>query len=199
MPPPETAPFCEGYTGLSASERRHHLIEWLRSGHKLTASFAADLFDVSRRTIIRDVGHMRDVLGLDISFDASLETYTLAEEHTALSFMAFPGVLPVLLNGKVAPLERDPDLPPSAVHLRFSAREVEAYVDRGGNIPQEMRNADHTLDVYFTPTNLDEFISYVLSRGHHIEVLGPEDVRRRVYMEIHRMLDIYEGGARSEA
>jgi predicted DNA-binding transcriptional regulator YafY len=192
MPPSESSPFCKGYTDLAPDERRHHLIEWLRSGHKLTASYAADLFGVSRRTVIRDLQHLRDVLELDISFDSSLETYTLAEEHSALSFLAFPSVVPILLNGEVAPLSETPSLSPNAVHLRFSAREIQAYIARGGSVPEELRNDDDSLDIYFTPHNLDEFIGYVLSRGHHIEVLGPNDVRRRVQMEIRRMLAIYE-------
>ena len=182
----------DGYSDLSADERRHHLIEWLRSCHKLTASVAADIFGVSRRTIVRDLGHLRDVLELEINFDPALETYTLAEKHSALSFLAFPSLIPILLNGEVTPLSKAPILPPDSVHLRFSAREVQSYLARGGSVPEELRNDDQTLDVLFTPHNLDEFISYVLSRGHHIEVLGPEDVRQRVLMEIHRMLGIYE-------
>jgi predicted DNA-binding transcriptional regulator YafY len=194
--PPSGPPPPAGFSEFSTDERRHHLIEWLRSGRKLTTSLAAGALSVSRRTIARDLAHLRDTLLLDISFDPGQETYVLAEEHTALPFLAFPSLVPVLLDGRV---EGDGELPSGRVRVRISARAVQSYVARGGRISGGTPNEDGSLDVHFDPQNLDEFISYVLSRGHHAEVLSPDDVRRRVHMEIRRMMALYERPAAPDA
>lgn len=179
-----------GSTDLSASERMHLLIEWLRSGRQLTTPLAADAFGVSRRTIARDLAYLRDVLALDVTFDAEQHSYVLAEEHTALPFLAFPSLAPVLLNSRLASDVQEPGR--TTISVRFSARAIQAYLARGGGIPDGAANRDGTLDVHFFPPNLDEFMCYVLSRGHDIEILGPPDFRRRVHMEIRRMLALYQ-------
>jgi len=185
----------DSHAELSANDRRHHLFEWLRSGRELTTSLAANAFHVSRRTIARDLSHLREVLSLDISFDAAQGTYVLAEEHTALPFLAFPSLAPVLLNARTdghgADEHGTENHTPEAIRVRFSAHAIQAYVARGGRLPSEELNEDGTLDVYFTPQNPDEFMSYVLSRGHRIEVLSPPDFRQRVHMEILRMRALY--------
>lgn len=184
MPPPRPSA-----SPLSADERAHRLIEWLRSGEPLTTPLAADAFGVSRRTIARDLTHLRDDLGLDVAFDPARNSYVLAEEHTALPYLAFPALAPILLNGQLdgAPSEEES----TVIGVRFSARALQAYAARGGRIPDGTRNEDGTLDVRFAPHNLDEFLSYVLSRGAGLEVLSPPDFRRRVHMEIRRMLTYY--------
>lgn len=187
-----------GLADLSADERRHHLFEWLRSGRELTASLAAKSFGVSRRTIARDLAHLREALSLDISFDAAQGTYVLAEEHTALPFLAFPSLAPILLHARIdghGVEDHDPD----AIHVRFSARAIQGYVARGGNVPDEVLNEDGTLDVYFSPQNQCEFMCYILSRGHHVEVLNPPAFRQRIHMEILRMLAHYGGERPSDA
>lgn len=174
-----------------AEERVHRLIEWLRSGQRLTTPLAAAAFTVSRRTIARDLAYIRDTLGLGVAFDHEVNSYVLPEEHTALPYLAFPTLTPVLLNAQF-------DAPPSEqehqphVWLKFSARAIQTYCARGGHIPAGATNEDGTLDVRFTPRSLDEFMSYVLSRGTAVEVLAPNDFRRRVHMEIRRMLTAYE-------
>lgn len=200
MPPPPSSgsPPPAGSSEFSTDERRHHLIEWLRSGRKLTTPLAADALGVSRRTVSRDLAHLRDVLLLDISFDQARETYVLAEEHTALPFLAFPSLVPVLLTSR-AESEGGDEQPSGGIRVRISSRAVQAYVARGGRISEGTPNEDGSLDVYFDPQNLDEFISYVLSRGHHAEVLSPHDVRRRVHVEIRRMLTLYERTAAPDA
>ncbi|MEP0548154.1 MAG: HTH domain-containing protein [Rhodothermales bacterium] len=178
--------------GTTSEERAHHLIEWLRSGEKLTSATAAEVFGVSRRTITRDIAYLRNALSLDIEFDASLNSYVLASEHTALPFLAFPSLAPILLNAETEPGLGGAD-PSKQIHVRYSAVAIQAFLARGGNLTNGTANADGTLDAYFPPYKLDEFMSYVLSRGHHIEVLEPFDFRHRVHMEIRRMLSIYEG------
>jgi predicted DNA-binding transcriptional regulator YafY len=190
MPPPEDYLDSGGLADLSADERQHHLFEWLRFGHELTAGFAAKVFGVSRRTIARDLAHLREAHSLDISFDAAQGTYVLAEEHTALPFLAFPSLAPILLNARVGGHEAG-DLDTDTIHVRFSARAIQGYVARGGNVSDHDLNEDGSLDVYFAPQNPDEFMCYILSRGHHVEVLHPPDFRRRVHMEILRMLTHY--------
>ena len=179
-----------GHADLSANERRHHLFEWLRSGRDLTASLAAKSLGVSRRTIARDLAHLREALSLDISFDAAQGTYVLAEEHTALPFLAFPSLVPVLLDARINGHETG-DYDAESIHVRYSAHAIQAYRARGGNVPDEVLNEDDTLDVYFAPQDQNEFMCYILSRGHHVEVLSPPAFRQRVHMEILRMLAFY--------
>lgn len=185
-------------SSIPADERLHCLIEWLRCGRKLTAAAAAAAFGVSRRTITRDLAHLRDVLSINIAFDPSQQSYVLVGEHTALPFLAFPSLAPVLLDAKPCPNFGDAEAPGS-VTVRFSADAIQAYLARGGHVPPDAASEDGTLTARFHPPNLDEFTSYVLSRGHHIEVLGPADFRRRVHMEIRRMLERYDEEPESDA
>lgn len=190
MPPPRP--------GIPSDERVHRLVEWLRSGQRLTTSLAAEAFGVSRRTITRDLTYIREVLALNVEFSSSQRSYVLDEEHAALPFLAFPSLAPVLLNADLAP-KPDEDASSETIHVRFSAPAIQAYLARGGQLPTGTRNDDGTLHARFTHHNADEFMSYVLSRGHHIEVLGPSDFRHRVHMEIRRMLEIYDGEPGSNA
>jgi predicted DNA-binding transcriptional regulator YafY len=188
-------------TDLSAVERQHHLIEWLRCGRRLTSGLAAKTFGVSRRTIARDLTHLREALTLDISFDAAEGTYVLADEHSALPFLAFPSLAPVLLGAR---LERGlegtgTDSSHHCITVRFSARAIRSYIGRGGRVPEGATNEDGTLDAHFALKNPDEFICYLLSRGHHVEVLHPPDFRQRIHMEIRRMLAIYDDDVDSNA
>jgi predicted DNA-binding transcriptional regulator YafY len=172
------------------------LVEWLRSGRQLTTTLAAEAFDVSRRTVARDLAYLRDVLALEVTFDPAQNSYVLAEEHTALPYLAFPTLAPVLLDAKPTAASQGHR---ATISVRYSAPAIQAYLARGGQIPHGVLNEDGTLDLSFSPHNLDEFMSYVLSRGHKLEVLGPEDFRRRVHMEIRRMLTVYEDGTPPEA
>lgn len=190
--PPSEAASSDSLTNLTGDERLHHLMEWLRSGRKLTTALAADAFGVSRRTIARDLSHLRDAFSLDISFDQAQGTYVLAEAHTALPFLPFPSLAPVLLDAQPESASGTDGARANTVSVRFSARAIQAYVARGGRVPDGASNEDGSLDVRFAPQNLDEFLCYVLSRGHHIEVLRPRDLRQRVHMEIRRMLTLYE-------
>lgn len=189
MPSPTEFRTSDRLTGLSSDERQHHLIEWLRSGRELTTALAANAFGVSRRTIARDLARLREAYTLNVSFDTEQGTYVLAEEHTALPFLAFPSLAPVLLDAQLGERKNDGA---STVSVRFSPRAIQAYVARGGRVPDGTLNGDGSLDAHFAPQNIDEFMCYILSRGHQIEVLGPPDVRRRVHMEIRRMLTLYE-------
>ncbi len=178
--------------GLTAAERIHRLIEWLRSGQPLTTPLAATTLGVSRRTITRDLTYLRESLNLDVQFEPSQNSYVLAEEHTALPFLPFPSLAPVLLNAHFKNVPAQSEAEGTPISVRFSASAVRAYLARGGDIPEGTSNEDGTLDVSFCPQNADEFMSYVLSRGQHIEVIAPPDFRRRVHMEIKRMLAFYE-------
>jgi predicted DNA-binding transcriptional regulator YafY len=188
--PTLTPPPCSPATDLRAQERLHHLIEWLRSGRQLTTPLAAEAFGVSRRTIARDLAHVRGALGLEVDFDPAHNSYVLAEEHAALPYLAFPTLAPILLDGHPAAGQPDHERR-RPIDVRYSAHAVRAYLARGGRVPDGTLNEDGTLDVSFMPHNLDEFMSYVLSRGHAIEVLGPPAFRSRVRMEIRRMLALY--------
>lgn len=198
MPSPPEFSSSAGSVDLSSEERHHHLIEWLRSSRKLTTALAAEAFGVSRRTIARDLAHLREAFTLDIDFDTEQGTYVLAEEHTALPFLAFPSLAPVLLNSRLAENTGSSE-DAHTISVRFSARAIRAYVSRGGRIPKETFNEDGSLDVHFAPPNLDEFMCYILSRGHHVEVLHPPEFRQRVHMEIRRMLMRYDGETPSSA
>ena len=187
--PDSAPPFPTLPIGSSAHERVHQLLEWLRSGKPLTTSVAAEAFGVSRRTIARDLACIRNSLTLDVQFDAAENSYVLATEHNALPFLAFPSLAPILFSGTTAPAQGDSH---SEVQVRFSARSIQGYRSRGGTIPEEAIREDGTVEAYFPLKNPDEFLSYVLSRGHDIEVLAPPEFRTRVHMEIRRMLSIYE-------
>lgn len=176
--------------GYSTGERIHRLIEWLRAGERLTTPLAAEALGVSRRTVARDLAHLRDVLGLCVEYDTARHSYVLADGHDALPFLAFPSLAPVLLGANLD--TEDGTTRCNDIHVRFSSPAIEAYLARGGHVPEGSRNADGSLDARFAPHSYDEFMSYVLSRGHHIEVLGPPAYRHRVHMEIRRMLSIYE-------
>ena len=174
----------------SARFRIHHLVEWLRSGKPLTTSLAAQEFDVSRRTISRDLAYIRDTLSLDVSFDATQRSYVLAAKHMAIPFLAFPSLAPILISGTTESRGQH-DAGISEVRVRFSARAIRGYLSRGGTIRENVLNEDGTVEVYFQLENLDEFTSYALSRGRDIEVLAPPALRHRIHMEIRRMLSIY--------
>lgn len=175
----------------SATSRLHLLVEWLRSSRPLTTALAAEALGVSRRTVARDLNHLREALCLSVRFDPVQGTYTLDEEHNALPFVPHPDLLPTLLNATFKP----PPAPEGqVVHLRFSARSVQAYeatsgIDLSGDV-----DAEGQLDVYYTPSNPDDLLRWVLSCGAEAEVLAPDDFRCRVQMEIRRMLEVYAPG-----
>ncbi len=190
MPPAPRRPTRDGYP---TAERLHRLVEWLRSGERLTTNLAAEALGVSRRTIARDLTHLREVLSLRVEYDPVQRSYVLDDEHAALPFLAFPSLAPVLLNGQPNASEGTP------VHVRFSADVIQSYRKRGGQIDDEAMNPDGTVDAHFAPHSLDEFLTYVLSRGHNVEVVGPPAYRRRIQMEIRRMLTIYDADGDSAA
>ena len=190
IPPHPISPLDHGSN--SPDERVHHLLEWLRSGRRLTTALAAAAFKVSRRTISRDLAYIRTVLSLDVSFDPTQNSYVLASDHTALPFLAFPSLAPLLLSGETESKREGTDSAPE-VKVRYSARAIQGYLSRGGRLDLDLLNEDGTLDAYFPPYKLDEFMSYALSRGHDIEILEPPAFRSRIHMEIRRMLSIYEG------
>lgn len=172
-----------------ATSRLHLLLEWLRSGRTLTTALAADTLGVSRRTITRDLNHLREALCLAMHFDPVRGTYTLGEEHAALPFIPHPDLLPTLLNGSVQP-PREPD--ERAVHLRFSARSVRAYEAASGVDLSDEVDEEGRLHVFFDPPIPDDLIRWVLSCGAEAEVLAPDALRCRAVMEIRRMLAIYD-------
>jgi predicted DNA-binding transcriptional regulator YafY len=71
--PPHRAPARK-----SQIERLQRLIEWLRSGRRLTATLAAAAMDVSVRTIATDIRHLAE-LGVRLEFDRRERTYRLME------------------------------------------------------------------------------------------------------------------------
>jgi len=58
--------------------RMQKLIEWLRSGHTLTARLASEAFEVSRRTVANDIEYLRQI-GVPVEFDHRQGTYLLTE------------------------------------------------------------------------------------------------------------------------
>ncbi len=60
--------------------RLQRLVEWLRSGRKLTQKLAAEEFQVSPRTIAGDVAYLRQI-GVPLTFDRRRGTYVLTEPY----------------------------------------------------------------------------------------------------------------------
>lgn len=173
---------------LPVTARLHRLIEWLRTGAPLTTTLAAAELGVSRRTVMRDLHHLRDVLCLKVRYDPARGTYELDPGHAALPFLPHPDLLKTLLNGS----PRAYDGSPGTVHVRFSARSVRSYEAASGLDFSPFKDGEDRLDVAYTPPVEDDFVRWVLSCGAEAEVLGPHGIRCRVQMEIQRMLEVYE-------
>ena len=67
--------------------RCQELLEWLRSGEKLTTGRAAERFEVSSRTIASDLDYLRNI-GVPIEFDRRAGTYVLTEPFGNLPLIA---------------------------------------------------------------------------------------------------------------
>ena len=192
MPPShQRIPSPSGEVRLAATARLHHLIEWLRAGRPLTTSRAASALGVSRRTIARDLAHLRDGRGLAIAYDAAEGTYTLESRHVALPFIPHPDLLPALLDGTLRPTGT-----PSAdtVHLRFSRASVQAYEAVSGLDLSATTDAKGRLTVAYAVTDAEHLVRWVLSSGAEAEVIAPAAFRHRVAVEIRRMLAVYATG-----
>lgn len=174
----------------SATSRLHFLIEWLRSGRRLTTALAAESLGVSRRTITRDMRHLRTALCLAVRYDPVECTYTLDEDHDALPFIPHPELVPGILNATARPEPEDGE---GLVHLRFSLRSVRAYAAANGlgDLGDIPHGEDH-LDLYYEASNLEALVPWILFSGGEVEVVAPESLRCRIVMEIRRMLDVYQ-------
>lgn len=178
-------------SGLTPTARLHHLIEWLRSGRPLTTTLAAEALGVSRRTIARDLAHLRDARGLAVEYEPTQGTYQLDQQHAALPYIPHPDLLPAILNG-VAHTRGSSAA--GAVRLRFSQRSVQAYEAASGLDFSDAVDAEGRLDMQFDLSNGDDLVRWVLSSGAEAEVLAPDALRHRVVVEIRRMLAVYERG-----
>ena len=137
---------------------------------------------------MRDLHHLREVLGLKVRYESTQGTYTLPPDHSALPFVPHPGLLKTILNGSPAgDLEA-----PNAVRIRFSARSVQSYVAASGLDLSEHLDAEGRLEMTYAPEIEQDFLRWVLSCGSAAEVLSPFDFRCRVQMEIRRMMEVYE-------
>lgn len=194
MPPsPLRNPAPSGAVVLTAATRLHHLIEWLRSGRPLTTTLAAEALGVSRRTIARDLAHLRHARGLAVEYEPARRTYRLGRQHAALPFIPHPDLLPAILNG-VPHAHADGSSAAGAVRLRFSRRSVQAYEAASGIALSHAVDAEGRLDMQFDQPGSEDLVRWVLSSGAEAEVLAPGTLRRRVVMEIRRMLAVYERG-----
>lgn len=177
----------------SATSRLHVLTEWLRSGRRLTTALAADALGVSRRTILRDIRHLRSALCLAVHYDPVEGTYTLDEDLVPL--IPHPELVPGLLNTTSRP---DPNAA-GLVHLRFSRRSVQACAAaRGSSERAGVPEGEGHLDLFYETSDFDALVRWILFSGAEVEVVAPESLRCRVVMEIRRMLDVYQprtGGA----
>ncbi|MEM1041851.1 MAG: WYL domain-containing protein [Bacteroidota bacterium] len=192
--PPAPRPSSDSY---SASGRVHRLIEWLRSGERLTTTLAAEALAVSRRTVARDLAYLRDVLGLRVEYDPAKRSYVLADGHAALPFLPHASIIPALVRALPPGVRSDDNAEYPTVHLRFSARAVGIYTDRGGTLRSGTLNPDGTLDLYLSTPNIHELVNWVLSCGSEVEIVEPRTLRGRVRMEIQRMMEIYGAGETS--
>lgn len=175
----------------SVTARIHYLIEWLRSGRRLTTPLAADALGVSRRTISRDMAQLRDTYGLAIAYDLAQETYTLEHHHATLPFIPHPNLLPAILSGVVEPGfgER---LRPGTIQVRLSPHCVRIYESISGADLSRDIDTEGWVAMRFAFPNLEDAVRWVLSCGAEVEVLGPPEFRAHVGMEIRRMRHIYE-------
>lgn len=195
MPPPLPQSLRSRY---SATERLHHLIEWLRSGERLTTALAAEALDVSRRTVARDLAHLRDVLRLRVQYDSVQASYVLVDGHDALPFLPHPSIVPALVHALPGnPPDEEAEYPP--VHLRLSAQAVRVHTARSGHPLAGTPNPDGTLDLHLSVPNMGEFMSWILSCGSEVEVVKPVGLRKRLLVEIQRMLRVYGECAPSAA
>jgi predicted DNA-binding transcriptional regulator YafY len=186
--PPSRISAPPGRPAPPVSTRLHLLIEWLRSGRTLTTSLAAEAIGVSRRTITRDLNHLRNALCLSIRYDPVQGTYALDREHAALPFVPHPDLVPILLSGATRP---EPGPGEAVVHMRFSQRAARAYAAASGIELPGTASEQGTLDLYFAAADPEHFLRWILSCGAEAEVIAPDALRCRVAMEIRRMLDVY--------
>ena len=159
-------------SGTPAAERVYHLIEWLRSGQPLTTPLAAEAFGVSRRTVTRDLTYLREALSLKVRFDPAQNSYVLEDEHVALPFLPRPSLAPPFVKGRLpGNLPHDEAAYPP-ICVRFSTRAVQVFGATSGLDLDGDVNADGTLDVNFSPPNLDEFVSGVSSGVDSVGTTG---------------------------
>lgn len=174
----------------SATSRLHFLIEWLRSGRRLTTALAAESLGVSRRTITRDMRRLRTALCLAVRYDPVEGTYTLDGDDAGLPFIPHPELVPGLLNATIRP---EPEDRAGLVHLRFSLHCVRAYAAENGPAAlADIPDGESHLDLYYEVSDLDALVRWILFSGAGVEVVAPESLRCRVVMEIRRMLDVYQ-------
>jgi predicted DNA-binding transcriptional regulator YafY len=67
--------------------RLEQLIQWLRAARPLTTRWAAEVLEVSRRTVHNDLEHLRS-LGVPVAWDSRKGTYFLSEPFDHLPFLS---------------------------------------------------------------------------------------------------------------
>lgn len=91
-----------GSCGRSALERIIRIHERLGNGHPITAESIAREFEVSPRTIKRDLEFMRDRLGVSVAWDAASHSYYCTHHHPLLPLLRIDAdeALALALAGK---------------------------------------------------------------------------------------------------
>ena len=81
------------------------------------------------------------------------------------------------------------------VRLRFAARVAPLLLEASWHPSQRSeRLADGRAELTFVVDGLDEILTWVLSHGDSVEVIGPDELRARVHAVARRMAEAHEPG-----
>ena len=168
--------------------RMMRLHEWLMANRYPNCRKIAEEFEVSGKTVQRDVNFMRDRMGLPIEYDKGRFGF-----HYTHSVTVFPALGISVGKSRENPWRQSPPpmgespAPPAGgrhgfpVRVRFDAASARAV--RGGtwHATQVIRTlADGTMEMNFRARDEWEIAVWVLGWGGHAWVIEPPRVRTRV-------------------
>lgn len=172
---------------LARMQRVH---EWLMEDRYPNCRKIAEEFEVSTKTVQRDVNFMRDQMGLPIDYDKERFGF-----HYTRSVSGFPALGASTVKARenswkkfapAPPLGEMPPLGPASRHaqrvrIRFDPESVRMLRERTWHATQEIhRLPNGGADVTFRAADEWTIVQWVLSWGAHAWVVEPARLRSRV-------------------
>jgi len=168
------------------------LHEWLMADRYPNCRKIAEEFEVSAKTVQRDVNFLRDQMGLPIEYDKALFGF-----HYTRPVSGFPAIVPSTFSAGTAapnpwrkspppPLGEKPSLPPDGdrghpMRIRFDAESARAVRSRTWHPTQAIHPLpDGGVDLTLRTQDEWQIACWVLSWGAHAWVIEPPRLRTRI-------------------
>lgn len=169
--------------------RMLRLHEWLVAGRNPNCRKLAEQFEVSAKTVQRDVNFMRDRLGLPIEYDKTRFGFHYTRPVTGFPAIGSPPgrsrknpwkqALPPPIGER--PQLSGPDPSGHAVRIRFNAESARVVRGRIWHATQLLRTLpDGGVEMTLRVRDEGEIARWVLSWGAHAWVVEPARLRTRV-------------------